>query len=401
MRKYFLLAFLIACFPAFAFDSGFNEGNIDASHKPIYGDSTDGIWFDTDGDSELPYEITFEADGSIVFADSAGIRLYGGTLQYSNDLVNWSDIGSGGTGGGSTVKVDGITLSTANFVDGTDITVTATGSSVGMALASAVSSNIGLGVTAHGWGNHAVAGYATNANVSAVNATATSAYILASTALQNETDTLQTVTNRGSVTTANITAGYFFGNGSQLSGISTSESDTLQTVTSRGNTTSGGITVNGTTATNSLRVGTSATAGQVLTADSGGNATWQNATGGGGGSSQVIPSRIPSPWSRYASSSTSTVLATSDNGFTVNSVYVQLNPMNQSTQLNGNLRYSDHNGSNPYLICALDTTNGSATITNMTNAVVPAGKRVYVDWDDAPAITIDEQVAAINVTRVP
>lgn len=75
--------------------------------------------------------------------------------------------------------------------------------------------------------------------------------------------------------------------------------------------------------------------------------------------------------------------------------------MNQSTQLNGNLRYSDYNGSNPYLICALDTTNGSATITNMTNAVVPAGKRVYVDWDDAPAITIDEQVAAINVTRVP
>lgn len=221
-------------------------------------------------------EISLGTDGKIRYnTDSSA-------LEYSNDAgVNWSEIGSGGgTGGGSTVKVDGVTKSTADFIDSADIKVTASGSSVTSTLSSAVSSNIGLGVTAYGWGNHALAGYASQSTLNATNATANSALAIANTAnttantklsdapsdgsayarkngawsvvTATENDTLATVTARGNTTTVaistgNVTAPYFLGNGSLLTGITTTDVDTLATVTARGNATTSSVTLGSST----------------------------------------------------------------------------------------------------------------------------------------------------------
>jgi hypothetical protein len=59
------------------------------------------------------------------------------------------------------------------------------------------------------------------------------------------TDTLQSVTDRGNITTQNITASYYFGDGSFLTGISgnVTENDTLQSVTDRGASTTNAITI--------------------------------------------------------------------------------------------------------------------------------------------------------------
>ena len=150
MKKFFttLLALLCAG-SAFAFgDGGYNEGDA----------RVQGSLTIDDPDAEYG-----------VLVDSGYVKLGDGWLQYNtgtselqfsnNAGIDWTAIGSGGVGGGSTVKVDGVTKSTADFIDSADINVTASGSSVTMALSSAVASNVGLGVTAYSYGNHNTAGY--------------------------------------------------------------------------------------------------------------------------------------------------------------------------------------------------------------------------------------------------
>ena len=142
MKRAGLFALLLAL-PVFAYANGWNSGIGDLCKG-------DEGAFVTVGGYVLP--CSDGEDGQVLATDGSGI-------------VSWATGGGGGNVTGSVVKVDGTALSTANFVDGTDITVTATGSNVGMALASAVSSNIGLGVTAYGWGNHGNAGYLTDAPI--------------------------------------------------------------------------------------------------------------------------------------------------------------------------------------------------------------------------------------------
>ena len=122
------LLFSLTCASAFA---GFNGG---------YGDTEASL-----GDGKIRYNtLTME-------------------LEYSNDAgITWAAIGSGGGGGGSTIKVDGVTKTTVDLIDGSDVTVSIAGEDVTMALSSAVASNIGLGVTAYGYGNHGTAGYLTD-----------------------------------------------------------------------------------------------------------------------------------------------------------------------------------------------------------------------------------------------
>jgi len=70
------------------------------------------------------------------------------------------------------------------------------------------------------------------------------------------TDTLQSVTDRGNITTQNITASYYFGDGSFLTGISgnVTENDTLQSVTDRGASTTREIVINSPTNTRGLSI---------------------------------------------------------------------------------------------------------------------------------------------------
>ena len=200
-------------------------------------------------------------------------------LEYSNDAgITWAAIGSGGGGNvtGSVVKVDGTALSTANFVDSSDINATASGSSVTMALTTTASNNIAKGVTAYGWGNHSAAGYLTDAPIDGTQYARKDGNWTTVSVVSVETDPIYTNSTAHGIGAGNIT---------RWDSSLQNETDTLATVTARGNNTTYGINVasidvSGKSVTESLQVTTGAANGYVLTSDSGGNATWQNATGG-------------------------------------------------------------------------------------------------------------------------
>ncbi len=58
-----------------------------------------------------------------------------------------------------------------------------------------------------------------------------------------------------------------------------------------------------------------------------------------------------------------------------------------ASELDWNLKYCDAfiGQANPVLICALNTVAGVAVVTSFINAVVPAGKCIYVPFDMQPA----------------
>jgi len=206
--------------------------------------------------------------------------------------------------------------------------------------------NSGNWDTAYGWGNHAVEGYLTqlpnhglNSHTGVTlsgesvgqllqyNGTAWVNWTPSYISSYSETDTLQSVTDRGAITTNSIqTTGLLVDGannaidcaqgditaGRQFSGLFTgtktlkdgqltivrrsngnlidatySFSGTIKTFTVDQNAninTSGTLTASGLTAGGLTYPNTNGTSGQVLTSDGAGNVTWQDSTGGGGAS---------------------------------------------------------------------------------------------------------------------
>ena len=245
----------------------------------------------------------------------------GQVLKY--DGANWV-AAADGTGGGGIALTD-LSVSTAsagtaaltyNNVSGV-FTYTPPDLS---SYAQTANLNIANWDAAHGWGNHATAGYATETWVNG------RGYLTA------EADTLATVTGRGATTTNSITVGgltvdgagntvgklaitdegsysqiaFFNSNGDPkvaLKGVS----DNLYIEGGAGHIrlhtyalfyTNGNVTLNNggngnTTIGGSLTAGgltyptTNGTSGQVLTSDGAGNVTWTTVSGGGGGGANV------------------------------------------------------------------------------------------------------------------
>ena len=245
----------------------------------------------------------------------------GQVLAY--DGSNWVATAAGGGGGG--IALTDLSVSTAsagtaalsyNNVSGV-FTFTPPDLS---SYAQTANLNIANWDAAHGWGNHATAGYATETWVNG------RGYLTA------EADTLATVTGRGATTTNSITVGgltvdgagntvgklaitdegsysqiaFFNSNGDPkvaLKGVS----DNLYIEGGAGHIrlhtyalfyTNGNVTLNNggngnTTIGGSLTAGgltyptTNGTSGQVLTSDGAGNVTWTTVSGGGGGGANV------------------------------------------------------------------------------------------------------------------
>ena len=175
---------------------------------------------------------------------------------------------------------------------------------------------------AHGWGNHASAGYLTSLGDAAGVTTAkitnwdtaygwgdhsTAGYLTSYT----EADTLQTVTSRGATTNQTLRVNNSGGNQvfnidsstgrltvgstslSIAAGITMYHGNTLSTPTLTMNAQGGTISCGQLTAGGLTYPTTNGTSGQVLTSDGAGNVTWSTVSGGGGGANVTISDTAP------------------------------------------------------------------------------------------------------------
>ena len=412
-------------------------------------------------------ELSLGTDGKIRYnTDTAA-------LEYSNNAgVDWLAIGSGGGGGGSTIKVDGVTKTSVDLVDGSDITVAISGEDTTFSLASGVASNIGLGVAAYGWGDHGAAGYLKtesdtlstvltrgNAAINSITlGNASPAFARLSILGDGVTARLPdsfTATNQMLSQTIAVQGNggtYFYAEdvnadlevalGASLNGnafIGSVSADNLEIrtnntsrifVASSGNVAIGttvptsALSVNGTASMSGFKLGTSTTAGYVLTADSGGVGTWQAQgtssqwttsgnniyyTTGNVGIGSTAPTTaldigsgalktssyvkspsdihitVPYPSSSYAMSTVLPLMGNVGSAFTVDSISVNLNA-DPTTEINANLKYADSciGFANATVINDLDTTAGTRYDNSITSGAVASGKCVYIEWDAAP-----------------
>ena len=235
----------------------------------------------------------------------------GQVLAY--DGSNWVATAAGGGGGGIaltdlsvTTAAAGTAALTYNNVSGV-FTFTPPDLS---SYAQTANLNIANWDAAHGWGNHASAGYlvATAQDKTNWNTAygwgdhASAGYLTA------EVDTLQTVTARGATTNQSLRVNNSGGNQvfninsstgrltvgstslSIAAGITMYHGNTLSTPTLTMNAQGGTISCGQLTAGGLTYPTTNGTSGQVLTSDGAGNVTWTTVSGGGGGGASVTVS---------------------------------------------------------------------------------------------------------------